>query len=279
MRKKALLIWVFFFCTQATPMICFCQSQNDEDSLIKYSYFIELDNTGGPILFFNGATATGFYFINNGITQFFSVGHVLNGCDYWGGKPIAYPHCMMVHRNDENGTVIAGKSLLHVDLRKLMFDTVCYANYKHPDIRSVEVVDTNKVFSIEKIVNLGLPPNPGDIIFYGFPYYENIKDRRFKEKKPLKIKSRIFQLDANFLTNDKDGKMIMDTLNYKIQLDDVVINDTFQGFLGSPIFCQDLATRKWHFLGVLVAAEAAMKYIIVVKSKYVEQFWFNSTMH
>ena len=210
MKISALFFFLFL-----SWSVFVCQNISEEDTLIKYSYFLQgYEDSTASI-----SQGTGFFINNNGESELITARHVLTGCRFNGSKNLNVPDEMMVYLSDSLTLVFSPGP-------KTIKDTAgCQQYYVSPDIISYPIRDTieRDVYSIDSL--LIASRQKGKIVFFGFPSYNNIDSGRYFVKPARKLVISNYELHETFTYKNPAGSYVIDTINYTIKPDDLLVTD------------------------------------------------------
>jgi V8-like Glu-specific endopeptidase len=227
-------------------------SQNDTDSLSKYSYLI----TGDHI--HNGSIAnsgTCFFIRKNSRIFLVTAKHVVSGCQ-GANKDSFYNKALILSIKDSTGIP---KYFTTIDISKIA-DT-CSCVDSTGDIIAFEFVNkfSNMLLSVENFI---MPKfkNTGDVNIYGFPGYKinGVSDSAFRSFKTSHIyinrKETVFGI-GNYRDSEKFDSTALLMINKNLVTD----RDTMQGFSGSPVFIKELNSNRIRVIGAFSTSNHDLK--------------------
>ena len=116
-------------------MLAFAQYSEAEDSLKKFSYFLQgySDSTTSV------TQGTGFFINVNGENLLITAKHVLSGCRFNGSKDPGLPDEMLLYFNEDENLNFR---FYRLDVKKIKDTASCLQYYESPDIISYPIIDT-----------------------------------------------------------------------------------------------------------------------------------------
>lgn len=265
--------YFLYFSLLALVKFSMAQSPGNEDSLVKYSYFLQgyADATASI------SQGTGFFINNNGEKLLVTAKHVLTGCRFNGTKDRTIPDEMILYLN-ENTT--SSFNFLSLNLKEIKDTADCQQYYLSPDIISYPVHDTTgkSIFAIDKFLPSHLPRHTGKIVVFGYPSFNNIDSGRYFVRPAMKLELGEYDLHESFTYMDPTGSSVVDTINYTVKPQDLMITSKLKGYSGSPVFIQDDEIQQWAFLGVIIAIDDKNNLLTIVKpSTLLQKLNYNFT--
>jgi hypothetical protein len=267
---KKTLLYIFLVLSAKSG---FSQALNSEDSLIKYSYFLQgyADSTASI------SQGTGFFVNSNGKNLLVTAKHVLTGCKFNGTKDPNLPDEMILYFNENPG---APFNFFPLNVKTIKDTSQCQQYYLSPDIITYPVQDTagKAIFTIDKFLPSYLPSHTGKIVIFGYPSFNNLDSGGYFVRPAMKLELAYYDLHESFTYSDPGGAVIVDTINYTIKPQDLLITSRLKGYSGSPAFIKDDVKQNWIFLGVIIAIDDKNNLLTIVKPEsLLQQLSYNFT--
>ena len=253
----------------------YCFSQNDYDSLRKYSYYIvgTFDNLdSGKIVSTGRVTGTGYFIRHDEKLYFITARHVLAGTDELCRKIIPSDNEGLMNISLVNDSGIIQDEVITLNVKTIRDTTACNYLQLSPDIIAYEIDDSgnHKIYSVEKFLPTYLPKERGEIITFG--YRDSLDaDGVFVTRESIPLITNKYRLYNNyqFYRGKENG---VDSINYLVGQRDSLFNiNEVQGHSGSPAFIKDNKCNRFVFLGTLVGMSYVTYNLSFVKPSFIKR--------
>lgn len=239
-----------------------CFSQNDYDSLRKYSYYIlgNYDNLdSGTVVSTGRITGTGYFIRQYGKTFFITAKHVLAGTDELCNKMVPASDSGLMSIALVNDAGVMQPEFIPLNVKAIRDTASCDYLQLSPDIISYQIKNPENytIYSIEHFLPSYLPANRGEIISFGYRDSLDVTDGSPISRESIPIVTTNYQVYINyeFYRGKENG---VDSINYLVGLRDSLFSiRELQGHSGSPAFIKDTKRNRFVFLGTL----AGMNYL------------------
>lgn len=257
-----LFIMPFIACSQNTNEY----QDHSEDTLNKYSYSIVGHYFNDTIQQATVYTGTGFFIINNNNRFLVTAKHVVIPCDeneMTGIRPNGY----FVQTNNDSGMDMNNIRFWSINTLNEKKEYHCFDYWVQPDTISFLLKDSLPAYDISHIPIYDKSIKTSKIIIYGFPTANDTIGGGFHFAKAIEIESKDYVIDSNYIAT-YNHYSYKDTINYQIFLDDYKMTKYLQGVSGSPVFVENSVSKKWYFIGMIVAVDTRLNTMYVVKPKF-----------
>ncbi|MEP7165667.1 MAG: hypothetical protein ABI741_13290 [Ferruginibacter sp.] len=256
-----------------------CFSQNDYDSLRKYSYYIvgTYENWDSDSLVSTAKiTGTGYFIRNEGKTFFITAKHVLAGTDELCRKVIPDDDQGLMTISLVNDSGIIQQEVINLNVKKIRDTAACNYLQNSPDIIAYEIFNPGnyKIYSIENFIPAYLPKDRGKIITFGYRDSLDIANGSLisRESIPIVTNHYGFYNNYKFYRGKENG---VDSINYLVELKDSLFSiQELKGHSGSPAFIKDNKRNRFIFLGTLVGMSYVNNNLSFVKPSFIKKIFY-----
>ncbi|HLX93402.1 MAG TPA: hypothetical protein VKR32_17075 [Puia sp.] len=218
----------------------------------KYSYHVfgfyirqpmQLDSAGNVLGGETGGTC--FFIRKNGELFLITAKHVLTGCDSL-EKVKNFPSSLMIWVSPNSSFRIA-----QFDVSIIRDTASCLPIPLSPDEIVIRIKDSSAkdVYSIEKFLSAPFK-KVRNSLFIGYPAATSTLAGRIKRVEPstIGLVNKEYYFSQGYTDSTRKN---LDIINHRIYSDSIDFEQNFHGYSGSPLFVQDLKTKKWRIAGVL----------------------------
>jgi hypothetical protein len=128
----------------------------------------------------------------------------------------------------------------------------CIIEYKDPDLFVIKIDNKwlNKINTVDQFI---LPPfkKYGKLTIFGQGMKSDSSYTGFDKQHNIELKEKSFKFYTNCPV--PDGNYI-DTIHHFVETKQITVGNWMKGFSGSPVFLQDIKSKKWRLCGVFVQA-------------------------
>ncbi|MEO6489235.1 MAG: hypothetical protein ABIO04_04770 [Ferruginibacter sp.] len=251
-------------------------SQNDYDSLRKYSYYIvgtHNNYESGRIVSTAKITGSGYFLRQNDKTYFITAKHVLAGTDEICQKMIPTDDSGVMRISLVNDAGIMQPEFITLYVKTFRDTASCNYLQLSPDIMAFEIFNpqNNIIYSVESFLPGYLPKERGKIITFGYRDSLDVSNgsQVGRESVPLMTQDYGFYTNYKFYRGDENG---IDSINFLVELKDSLFSiKDLKGHSGSPAFIKDEALNRYVFLGTLVGMNYIHYNLSIVKPVFLRK--------
>ena len=251
-------------------------SQNDYDSLRKYSYYIvgSYDNLDSGVVVSTGKiTGTGYFIRHDNSMFFITAKHVLAGTDELCNKKIPADDAGLMTISLVNDAGIIQPELITLNVKAIRDTAACSYLQNSPDIISYEIYNPEnyKIYSVEHFLPGYIPKDWGKIVTFGYRDSLDVTAGALIGRKsiPIVINRYGFYNNYKFYRGKENG---VDSINYLVERRDSLFSiRELQGHSGSPAFIRDNKRNKYVFLGTLVGMSYVNNNLSFVKPRFIKR--------
>ncbi len=263
LKYYSLIVLIFFISCSAGKKNTV--KNNSVDALEKYSYklagFLLPSQEDSIVSVISG---TGFFIKKENQLFLITAKHVITGCEN-DAKPLVHPSNITIW-SPING--IIG----NLDISLIKDTSICLPFQDDPDVIAIKVNNEwrNSVNVVDEFI-MPVFKVVGNTEIFGYPASAMFQSSypRFVPPSNIHLSKKSYQYVQ--MVDSASGKVV-DSINYWIFSKDVIFDKSGQGYSGSPVFVEDIKTKKWRVAGVAVGwglVQSGETFLYVTRIDYV----------